>query len=224
MNALRLPGPVQALLSASMGAMAGILLIEAWAAAGQAEQPVVWWAGRAAGFLAYGALWLSMLFGMAVSSKGAGGLLSKKLVMDLHQQWTLSALVATVVHVALLVFHSESGVTPWAAVIPFASARLTGPVALGTFALVGLAIVAGTSWLRRHISYGAWRAIHGLAFGTAILALAHGWTAGTDTVEPAVAWLYIVTSGVLAGAVVMRIGLALAGRRGASAKGVRGAG
>lgn len=219
MNSMRLPAPLQALLSASMGAMAGLLLLQAWAVASQAEQPVIWWAGRAAGFVAYGALWLSILFGLAVSSKGAGGLLSKKWVMDLHQQWTLSAVIATGVHVGLLVFHSESGVTPWAAVVPFASARLTGPVALGTFALFGLAILVVSSWLRCHLPYGLWRTVHGLAFGTMVLALVHGWGAGTDSASSAVQWLYIVTSGLLVGAIVMRIGLVLAPSRPTSARG-----
>ena len=153
-----------------------------------------------------------MLFGLAVSSKGAGGLLPKKAMMDLHQQWTLSAVVATVVHVFTLVFHAESGVTPWATVIPFASVRLTGPVALGTFALFGIAILVGSSWLRTRVPYAAWRAVHGLALGTMILALVHGWTAGTDSVAPAVQWLYVVTLGVLVGAVVTRVGLAVGTR------------
>lgn len=210
MNSLRLPAPLQALLFASMSAFSVSLLMQLWTGAGQADQPVIWWAGRASGFLAYGALGLSMLFGLAVSSKGAGGLLPRKAMMELHQQWTLSAVVATVVHVFTLVFHAESGVTPWAAVIPFSSARLTGPVALGTFALFGIAILVGSSWLRTHLPYSAWRAIHGLAFGTMILALVHGWTAGTDTSSPGAQWLYVATLGVLIGALTTRLGLAYA--------------
>src|SRR5690606_40225915 len=99
-----------------MGALSASFLAQLGAVAGEADRPVLWGVGRASGLLAYGALWLSMLFGLAVSSKGAGGLLPKKAMMDLHQQWTLSAVVATVVHVFALVFHAESGVTPWAAV------------------------------------------------------------------------------------------------------------
>lgn len=213
MNALRLPAPLQALLLAALGALSVSTLAQVWGEAGTADQPLLWWAGRAAGFLAYAALWLSMLCGLAVSSKGAGGLLPRKALMDLHQQWALSAVVATVVHVFTLVAHAESGVTPWAAVIPFTSARLTGPVALGTFALLGLAILAVSSWLRQRLSYATWRAVHAFAFGTMFLALAHGWTAGTDTPAPATRWLYIVTLGVLVGAVAMRIGLASATAR-----------
>src|SRR5690606_15954172 len=103
------------------------------ATASQADQPLLWWAGRAFGFLAFVALALSVIFGTLISARG-GGLLSSKWATDLHQQWTLAALVATAAHVVVLVLHAESGVTPWATIIPFASARLTGPVALGTVA------------------------------------------------------------------------------------------
>ena len=225
MNTMRLSAPAQALLSAAAGVLAVSMAMTLWTSAASADQPIIWWAGRAAGFVAYLALWLSMMFGMAVSSKGMGGLLSKKLVMDMHQQWTLSAVVATAVHVTTLVFHSESGVTPLAAVIPFASARLTGPVGIGTIALFGLLIVAVSSWLRTHIPYNAWRGIHALAFGTMILALVHGWTAGTDTSIEWARWLYAGSAGLLVGGLVMRIGIAVAGaaskpvRLGAGAEG-----
>ncbi|MCA9848840.1 MAG: hypothetical protein KC461_14685 [Dehalococcoidia bacterium] len=209
MNTMRLSAPTQALLSAAAGVLAMSMAMTLWTSAASADQPLIWWAGRAAGFVAYLALWLSMMFGMAVSSKGMGGLLPKKLVMDMHQQWTLSAVVATAVHVSTLVLHSESGVTPLAAIVPFASARLTGPVGIGTIALFGLLIVSVSSWLRTHIPYNAWRGIHALAFGTMILALVHGWTAGTDSTVEWARWLYALSGGLLVGGLVTRIGLAM---------------
>ena len=102
MNTMRLSAPTQALLSAAAGVLAMSMAMTLWTSAASADQPLIWWAGRAAGFVAYLALWLSMMFGMAVSSKGMGGLLPKKLVMDMHQQWTLSAVVATAGAVAAL--------------------------------------------------------------------------------------------------------------------------
>lgn len=208
LNTQQLSALGQAILSAAAGVLAMSMTMVLWTSAAGADEPLIWWAGRAAGFVAYLALWLSMMFGMAVSSKGMGGLLPKKLVMDMHQQWTLSAVVATLVHVLTLVFHAESGVTPLAALVPFASARLTGPVGVGTIALFGLLIVAGSSWLRTRIPYSAWRGIHALAFGTMLLALVHGWTAGTDTPVEWARWLYVVSGALLVGALVIRIGLA----------------
>lgn len=218
MNTMSLPVPLRALLFASMGALATAMMLSLWAAASHAEQPVLWWASRASGFVAYGALALSVLFGVLISSKGAGGLLSKKAVMDLHQQWTLSAVVASVVHVVTVVGHAESGVSAWAAAIPFASATLTGPVALGTVSFVGLVVIAASSWLRKHVPYAAWRAIHALAFGVMVLGMLHGITAGTSTASEAARWLYILTAATLAGAITIRVLLALADGRHAEAR------
>jgi methionine sulfoxide reductase heme-binding subunit len=205
MSTWSLPVPVRALLFASLGALATSALLTTWHAAAMADEPAIWWATRATGFVAYGALALSMFFGLMVSSKGAEGLLSKKAVMDLHQQWTLSGVVATGTHIFTAVFHAEAGVTPWAAVIPFASRTLTGPVALGTVAFIGLLVVVVSSSLRKHVPYAAWRAIHGLSFGVMLLALAHGITAGSDTALPAIQWMYVLTSAVLVGAVTTRV-------------------
>lgn len=206
-----LPAPIQALVAAALGALATYAGLALLAAASRADQPLLWWAGRAFGFLAFVALALSVVFGTLVSARG-GGLISSKWATDLHQQWTLAAMIATVAHVAVLVLHAESGVTPWAALVPFASARLTGPIALGTVALLGLVLVTVSSWLRRAIPYTAWRAIHGLAFGVAVLALAHSVTAGTDTNTPAAAVLYVASTAAVLGAVSVRLLRALASR------------
>jgi len=206
-----LPAPIRALVAAAFGALttyAGLALL---AAASQAEQPLLWWAGRALGFLAFVALALSVVFGTLISARG-GGLLSSKWATDLHQQWTLAAVIATVGHVVVLVLHAESGVSPWAALIPFASARLTGPIALGTVALLGMLLVAGSSWARRLVPYSWWRAIHGLAFGVAILALVHSVAAGTDTQTTPATALYVASTAAVLGTVIVRVLQAVAGR------------
>lgn len=208
-----LPLPISLLLAGAFGAIATFASLELWSAMATAEQPLLWWAGRALGFVAYVALWLSMLFGSLVSSGGAGGLLSKKWMMDLHQEWTLAAVVATVLHVLVLVTHAESHVTPWAAVVPFASETLTGEVALGTIATIGLAVIAVSSWARTRIPYTAWRAIHALSFGVMILALAHSIAAGTDSDTWAANWLYIASTVALTAVMALRVGIALAPSR-----------
>ncbi|MGE3856179.1 MAG: ferric reductase-like transmembrane domain-containing protein [Dehalococcoidia bacterium] len=206
-----LPAPLVALLFGTAGAVGTFLLLELWSAMAFAEQPLLWWAGRALGFLAYVALWLSMVFGVLVSSKGFGGRISQKWVMDLHQEWTLAAVIATVLHVVVLVTHAESGVTPWASIIPFASERLTGEIAMGTVAGLVLALIAATSWMRARVPYAAWRAIHALAFGAMILAIVHSITAGTDSETAGAQFLYLGTSMVLSAVTALRVVLAVAG-------------
>ncbi len=200
----------QSMIFAAFGATATALLLGLLRAMAASEQPLLWWASRASGFLAYVAMALSMLFGVLVSSKGVGDLLPRKTLIDLHQDWSLAAIIATVVHVVTIVAHPESGVTPWAAVVPFASRTLTGPVALGTVAVLGMAVISGSSWLRRRMSYTTWRAVHALSFGVMVLAFAHSVLSGTDTSMAPVRWLYIMSAAILVGATVTRVLIAIA--------------
>lgn len=204
-----LPAPVAVLVFASLGVLSTYASLELWSALASAEQPLLWWAGRALGFLAYIALWLSMIFGSLVSSGGAGGMFSRKWVMDFHQEWTLAAVIATALHVLVLVTHNESHVTAWATIIPFASSRLSGEIALGTIAFLGLVVIVVSSWMRKRVPYGAWRALHALSFGVMMLALTHGITVGSDSGLPLVGWLYVATTGALTAVMVTRVGLAL---------------
>lgn len=210
---LLLPLPVTMLLFASFGVLATYASMELWSAMANAKQPLLWWAGRALGFFAYFALWLSMVFGALVSSSGGGGMFSKKWVMDFHQEWTIAAFVATALHVFVLVSHNESRVTPWASIVPFASSRLTDEIALGTIAFIGLGVIAFSSWMRTRIPYTVWRAIHAMSFVVMLLALAHSIVTGTDSASWAANWLYIGSSAALTAVIAVRIGVAFASMR-----------
>ena len=177
--------------------------------------PLVWWIARASGLLTWLALALAALFGVLIAAKGAGGLLDKATVAELHARWSLAAIIAAAVHVLAVVADPVSGVSPLAALAPFTSATLTGPVALGTFALWGLALVALSTALSRRLSRASWRAIHASAFGTLLLGLAHGITSGTDADAPAARALYLVTTGLVLAAIVQRLLLAARPSRGA---------
>ncbi len=194
--------PARLLMAAAAGVLAATMLPGLLAPLATSELPLMWWASRASGIVAYLALALSMLFGLAVTSRAGG--FGRATYFELHQQWTLAAVIAVVVHVVTLVAHATSGIPVAAAAIPFASARLTGPVALGTFALWGVALLGVTSWMRKWIPYGAWRAIHAMAFGTFALGLVHGITVGTDTAQPWMIALYAITAGLVAGVALYR--------------------
>ena len=134
--------------------------------------------------------------------------------LDLHQEWTLAAAIATVLHIVLVVMNPEAGISPWAAVIPFASARMTGSMAIGAISTLLLALITVTSWLRTLVPYTAWRAIHALSFGAMLLALAHSIAAGTDTPSVGAEVLYVATSVSLTGLIALRVLLALAAQIG----------
>ena len=50
------------------------------------DAPLLWWASRASGFVAYIAFWACMLFGALLSARRSDGLIDRKLAADLHQE------------------------------------------------------------------------------------------------------------------------------------------
>jgi len=168
------------------------------------EAPLQWWMSRSTGFVAYIAMWLSMMLGLMISSRGLDGALNRKSVLEAHQQWTLAAVLATLFHVAVIVSDPYVDMTWTSAVVPGASAYLPGPVALGALGMWGMVLIAVSSWFRRQISYGLWRAIHTFALGAFILGLLHGFVAGTDSGEQAAQLTYAGTAALLMGGIVFR--------------------
>lgn len=205
--------PVRWLAVACFGASLVLVLPPLLVVADESATPLLWYAGRATGFVAYVALWASLFTGSLVSARGVEGLLSRKWLMEFHQQWSLAALVSVAAHVIVLVAHTYSDITLSGALIPYTSHVMRVPIALGTVALWGLVLIAGSSWLRAHIPYAWWRAIHALSFGMCILAFVHALQAGSDTVSPAGRMLYAVTAALAVGAIVARY-LVAAGRKG----------
>lgn len=202
-----------ALVAGALAMRVAPALLEALAAPGV---PALWWATRAFGLLAYLAMWLSMLFGVLVAGRGAGGLFDRATVLELHTRWALVALVATALHVLAAVAAPHGGVSPLAVVVPFASATLRGAVALGTLALWGMGLVAASTALVRRLPKWTWRAIHATSFGTLALALVHAAAAGSESGVLIVRGLYAASVAALLGAVMQRA--LLAARQGAKEK------
>jgi len=180
--------------------------------------PLTWWIGRTSGLLAYVALWLTMVFGVLVGSRGGGGWLHNGAVFELHKAWSLIAVLATSVHVLALVGDERSGVPALASFVPFASPRLTGPVTVGTVAGWGLLAIVVATAVRAKLPNWIWRGVHAASFGTFLLALAHGVLAGTDSSTLEVRVMYAATATVLLAAIFHRLALAFLGRIGAKAK------
>ncbi len=173
--------------------------------------PLMWWLARALGLVAYLTLFLATLFGLLVRGRGLG-LLAPAWAIDLHRTFSLSAVTVTAAHVLCVLADPASGVAAAVLLWPWASAVRTGPVALGTFAVWGLALVIGTTAAGRNLSHAWWRAVHAGAYGALLLACLHGITAGSDTGALAVRALYLGTAVVL----VAALSASLAGPPGAA--------
>ena len=195
------------LLAAAVGLLPWLLHVAA------SDEPVLWWASRAYGFVAYLALWFAMLTGVLTSAKGLHGWLGRKTLMELHEQTTLIGLFATGVHLLAVVTNEHAGIGPAAALLPFASPQLTAEVAVGTLAFWALLLVWASSAIRARLPYATWRTLHALALGAFLLAFAHSIAAGTDSVAAGPRWLYVTTGAILIGAVITRVLIAFGLRR-----------
>lgn len=163
------------------------------------DLPWTWWAIRSLGLVAVASAWLGMLFGLAMSAKT--GMVEPPVLLALHQQHTLAAVLATAAHALLAVVDASTDIPAIAVVIPATSPTLRGALALGTVAAWAFVALIASTALRPKLGPTAWRAVHGLAFGGFALALAHGWAAGTD------AWaqpLYVAFGATVVGATLTR--------------------
>lgn len=167
--------------------------------------PWLWWAVRASGLVALAALWFAMIFGVAISGKGAGGWLHVASAAELHRQWAFVALGATLVHAIASVAAPEGGIPAFAVLVPMLSPTLRGAITMGTLGLWGLVALTATSLSRASLSPWVWRAVHALAFGAWVLSLAHTLFAGTDLVNPVVRAVVLATAAVLVGATAQRV-------------------
>lgn len=203
------PGPptplVTRVLTMSLWLLAGIAVASPWLVSSSSETPVLWWAARAFGFVGYVALWVAMLSGVLIGAKGVDGVIDRKVLLDIHQQWTLAAVLATAAHVLAVITNPHAGVGLVGSLVPFASPSMTAAIGLGVVAFWMLALVAVSSWLRTRVPYAAWRAVHALAFGAFILALIHSAASGTDSATRIAQWLYVSSGSIVAGAVTVRM-------------------
>ena len=146
----------------------------------------VWWyVARASGIVAWSLLALSMVWGLALSTRVSGRRPTAAWLADLHRALGGLAIAFTGVHLVGLIADSyvEFG---WVDVlVPFASSWEPGAVAAGVVALYLLVAVEATSLLRRRVGPRAWRWLHAASFPLYALATGHLLFAGTDAGHPA---------------------------------------
>lgn len=159
---------------------------------------VEWMIMRGSGIAAFAALSAATIWGLLVSSKLLGRLVKAKPLTWFHESLGIAALLATVVHVAVLSVHEYLEFT-WAEIlIPGVSDWRRGAVTFGVVSLYGLTIVVGSFYIKKHIGQKRWRLIHFCSLGVFLASLIHGVSAGTDTRSPMMIGLYLGSAVVVA--------------------------
>jgi predicted ferric reductase len=164
---------------------------------------VAWFLIRGSGLLAFGLLAASMCWGLVLSMKARPR--AVKSLTSVHEALSVSALLATAVHMFVLWRHDFVDFTLDEVLVPGASDWRPLAVAWGIMAFYGMALVTVSFYLRGRISQRYWRLLHFTSFGVFAAALVHGIMAGTDTSHPAVLGLYVSSLAAVLVLLAMRV-------------------
>ena len=163
-----------------------------------------WMVIRGSGIVAFAALAAATIWGLLVSSKLASKWVKAKPLAWFHESLGISALIATVVHVAVLSVHDFLDFS-WAEIlIPGVSDWRTGAVAMGVVAMFGLVVIVVSFYVKKHIGQKMWRTIHFGSLGVFVAALLHGISAGSDR-TPLIMGLYFGSAVVVAALIALRV-------------------
>lgn len=194
--ALPLPSLVLIMGAAVAGALAATIVLPAWlpglsASLAATEPKAYWYLSRASGFVAYGLLWLSLVLGVAITSRLAPIWPGGPAALDLHQHASMLGLAFALFHALILLGDPYIGYTPAQILVPFASAGYEPLwVGMGQLGVYLMAIVGLSFYVRRLIGRRLWRAVHFASYAVFALALLHGVLSGTDSATPWASALY----------------------------------
>ncbi len=125
----------------------------------------IWWyTARAGGIVAWALLAMSVLWGLALSTKVLNGKPRPNWILDLHRFLGALALVFTGVHVVAIVADSYVHFGLTEVLVPLTGTWHPVAVAWGIIGAYFLVAVEVTSLLRRRLSKRLWRATHFLSF------------------------------------------------------------
>jgi predicted ferric reductase len=141
----------------------------------------LWYVTRAAGLVAYLLLWLSTVWGLAVSSKVFDPVLQRFFSYDMHQSISLLAVGFIILHIVVLLGDRYLPFSLAQILIPFIAPYRPVWVGLGVIGLYLTLLVSVTFYIRQRIGYKTFHVIHFASFAAYIAALVHGWMAGTDS-------------------------------------------
>jgi len=153
-----------------------------------------WFITRAAGLTAYLLVWLSTVWGLAVSSKVLDGALHRTFTYDFHQFISLLSIVFVVIHIAILLIDQYQPFTVAQLLLPFGAPYRPVWVGVGVIALYLTLIVSVTFYIRKWIGMRTFRLIHLASYLAFAGAAAHGLLSGTDSPLVSVQAMYLATT------------------------------
>ncbi len=149
-----------------------------------APQPRSWWyLSRASGLVSYALVAVSMLLGLLLSTRFAKTWPGNAVAFALHEHASILGLAFALLHALVLLGDHDTPFTLLEVLLPFGAAYRPSALGMGQLAFYGMALLAGTFYVRRLLGQRAWRLIHFASFVVFALALLHGLASATDRLE-----------------------------------------
>jgi sulfoxide reductase heme-binding subunit YedZ len=174
-------------------------------ATSRAADPTLWYLTRGAALTAYLLLAATTALGIGISTRAFDSVARRPLVLDLHQVLTLLMVAFVALHLVTLLLDPFTPFSPAQLVWPLGEPYRPLWVALGVIGLYALAMVVFSSWARRFLAFGAWRALHYLSLVAFVALTLHGILAGTDTTTPWMLAIYVTSALAVAALLALRL-------------------
>ncbi len=152
-----------------------------------------WYVTRAAGLTSYILLWLSMVWGMAISTRIFAPAVEGTYSYDFHEFLSLLGLGFVLLHVVVLAVDKFLPFSVWQMLVPFTDTYRPLWVGLGIIGFYIFLLVTVTFYMRQSIGPQAFRSIHILSLLGYLGATLHGLFAGTDSALPITRLIYAGT-------------------------------
>ncbi len=149
-------------------------------AAAAAGSQGLWFVSRASGLVLLALFSAVIVLGVATRLGSTPRRWPHFVIAELHRTLALFSVAFLALHVVTAILDPFVSIGWAATVLPFSSSYRTLAIGLGTLAVDLGGAVLVTSLLRRHLGFGAWRAVHWLAYLAWPVAFAHSLTAGND--------------------------------------------
>ena len=179
-----------------------------WITANQESLP--WYATRLLGFLAYGALAISIVYGLLLSTGLLDAIAHRVVSFTLHQDLSAIAIGLTALHGAVLALDTFVPQSVRQLIIPFAGPYRPEWVGIGQVTFYLMIVVFASFSVRRRIGQRAWRLLHYTTLLAFAGATAHGLMSGTDSPAAWAFGAYLIATVAVVFLLIYRITLSLA--------------
>lgn len=146
---------------------------------------VLWYLTRSTGIVAGVLAMASLIWGLRFSGRNTGTRLRPNWWMSMHKWLGGMTLTATVIHVAMAIADSGSGIGLAQALVPNSAVGQEWAMTFGVLSMYLFAVLVATSVarVRRRIPRRIWHAIHLSSFAAIVTAAAHSLMSGTDALS-----------------------------------------